>query len=91
VLALVPDAGQPVRGLAGLTLETGTGRRLALDRGAGGLQVRERGADGRERRWTLIGASRGEPGILGEGIRQALLRDATFGPAAEAARRLSAR
>ena len=89
-LALVPDAGQGVRGLAGLSLETGTGRRLALDRGAGGLQVHERGPDGRERRWTQIGASRGEPGILGEGIRQALLRDATFGPAADAARLLSA-
>jgi hypothetical protein len=32
-----------------------------------------------------MGASRGEQGILGEGIRQALLRDPTYGPALEAA------
>ena len=33
----------------------------------------------------VLGASRGEGGILGEGIRQALLRDPTYGPALEAA------
>jgi hypothetical protein len=33
----------------------------------------------------VLGASRGESGILGEGIRQALLRDPTYGPALEAA------
>ncbi len=32
-----------------------------------------------------MGASRGEAGILGEGIRQALLRDHTYEPALEAA------
>jgi glucose-6-phosphate dehydrogenase assembly protein OpcA len=90
-LALVPEPRQPVRGLAGVALETRSGRRLALDRGAGGLRARERDPAGRERHWTLVGASRGEPGILGEGIRQALLRDATFGPAAEAASRLAGR
>jgi hypothetical protein len=30
-----------------------------------------------------MGASRGEAGILGEGIRQALLRDHTYAPALE--------
>ena len=34
-----------------------------------------------------MGASRGEAGILGEGIRQALLRDQTYGPALETAAR----
>ena len=29
----------------------------------------------------MLGASRGEAGILGEGIRQALLRDPTYAPA----------
>ena len=29
-------------------------------------------------RWTILGASRGEGGILGEGIRQALLRDPAY-------------
>ena len=33
----------------------------------------------------MLGASRGEAGILGEGIRQALLRDKTYGPAQAAA------
>ena len=37
---------------------------------------------------TSFSASRGESGILGEGIRQALLRDPTYGPALEAAETL---
>jgi hypothetical protein len=36
----------------------------------------------------VLGASRGEGGILGEGVRQALLRDPTYGPALRAAREL---
>ena len=36
----------------------------------------------------MLGASRGEGGILGEGIRQALLRDPTYGLALDAAREL---
>jgi hypothetical protein len=75
---------QQVRGLEGLTLETASGRRLSLDRGPGGLLARSR--DGRgERTWTIPGASRGEAGILGEGIRQALLRDPSYAPALRAA------
>ena len=41
----------------------------------------ERDVDGSEREWKVLGASRGEGGILGEGVRQALLRDPTYGPA----------
>jgi hypothetical protein len=74
-----------VRGLEGLTLQTSRGRRLRLDRGPGGLRARERNAKGEERAWTILGASRGETGILGEGIRQALLRDPTYRPALRAA------
>ena len=33
------------------------------------------------REWKILGASRGEGGILGEGVRQALLRDPTYDPA----------
>jgi glucose-6-phosphate dehydrogenase assembly protein OpcA len=90
-LTLAPDPLQRVRGLAGVAVETGSGWQLSLDRGRGGLQAAERDPWGRERRWTVLGASRGEPGILGEGIRQALLRDAAFGPAAGAAARLAGR
>ena len=75
---------QHVRGLEGLTLQTAAGRRLSLDRGPGGLHARSRDAHG-ERAWTIPGASRGETGILGEGIRQALLRDPTYAPALKAA------
>jgi glucose-6-phosphate dehydrogenase assembly protein OpcA len=83
VLRLEP-APQDVPGLAGVTVEAG-GNMLALDRGPGGLAARRRDADGRESGWVVLGASRGESGILGEGIRQALLRDKTYAPALEAA------
>ena len=90
-VALNPAPEQEPRGLAGVTVETATGRWLSLERGRGGLQAHYRNARGDDRRWTVLGASRGESGILGEGIRQALLRDPTYGPAASAARRLVAK
>jgi glucose-6-phosphate dehydrogenase assembly protein OpcA len=76
---------QQVRGLEGLTLETASNRRLSLDRGPGGLRASSHDGRGIERTWTILGASRGEQGILGEGIRQALLRDPTYAPALKAA------
>jgi glucose-6-phosphate dehydrogenase assembly protein OpcA len=76
---------QQVRGLEGVAIATSGGRRLTLRRGTGGLRARRRDAEGREREWTILGASRGESGILGEGIRQSLLRDPTYGPALAAA------
>jgi glucose-6-phosphate dehydrogenase assembly protein OpcA len=76
---------QQVRGLQGLTLQTASGRSVSLDRGPGGLHAHARDARGHERRWTIPGASRGEIGVLGEGIRQALLRDPTYVPALTAA------
>jgi glucose-6-phosphate dehydrogenase assembly protein OpcA len=72
---------QDVPGLSGVTIETADGASLSLDRAPGGLSARRRGRDGGERTWTVLGASRGEGGILGEGIRQALLRDPTYQPA----------
>ncbi|HWI21826.1 MAG TPA: glucose-6-phosphate dehydrogenase assembly protein OpcA [Baekduia sp.] len=74
-----------VRGLAGFALKTTTGREFGLARGEGGLRGSYRNRRGDERTWTILGASRGEPGILGEGIRQALLREQTYGPALRAA------
>lgn len=79
-----------VRGLEGLTLTTASGRCLQLDRGPGGLHARSRDPKGRDSEWTIPGASRGEIGVLGEGIRQALLRDPTYVPALQAARALVA-
>jgi len=58
---------------------------IAMARAPGGLCVTESFDDGTERRWQILGASRGEGGILGEGVRQALLRDVTYGPALAAA------
>jgi len=57
---------------------TSSGMQIALDRGPGGLVARRRDRKGREQIWTVLGASRGEGGILGEGIRQALLRDPAY-------------
>lgn len=79
-----------VRGLEGLTLQTASGRSLRLDRGPGGLHARSHDPKGRDSEWTIPGASRGEIGVLGEGIRQALLRDPTYVPALNAARALAA-
>jgi glucose-6-phosphate dehydrogenase assembly protein OpcA len=81
-LTLTPAPDQQVPGLAGVELTSSSGLRIRLDREPGGLRAHRRDAGSeRERTWTLLGASRGEGGILGEGIRQALLRDPTYGAA----------
>jgi glucose-6-phosphate dehydrogenase assembly protein OpcA len=79
----VPELSAP--GLGGITVETADGITLSLDRSQGGLAARRRMPDGSESSWMILGASRGEAGILGEGIRQALLRDPTYGPAVRCA------
>ena len=79
----VPSMSVP--GLAGVTIGTASGLELSLDRGPGGLTLRRRRRNGSEQQWTVMGASRGEAGILGEGVRQALLRDPTYTPALRAA------
>jgi len=89
-IVLAPWPSQRVEGLAGVTLEIGSGRRLSLDRAPGGLLAHYRDDDGEHRAWTLLGASRGETGILGEGIRQALLRDEVYDRAVAAAGTLAA-
>jgi glucose-6-phosphate dehydrogenase assembly protein OpcA len=58
---------------------------ISLARAPGGLHATESYDDGSSRSWQILGASRGEGGILGEGVRQALLRDVTYGPALRAA------
>jgi glucose-6-phosphate dehydrogenase assembly protein OpcA len=80
---------QEAPGLAGITVACQDGFSLSLDRAPGGLCARERSPAGDERVWQVLGASRGEYGILGEGVRQAQLRDPTYAPALEAARELS--
>jgi len=84
-LRLEPDATMRVPGLAGITVDTASGMSLSLDRGPGGLTAKRATRKGEQSQWTVMGASRGEGGILGEGIRQALLRDPTYAPALAAA------
>jgi glucose-6-phosphate dehydrogenase assembly protein OpcA len=82
-------AHQEAPGLAGVTVTCANGISISLQRGAGGLDATERRQDGAERQWKILGASRGEGGILGEGVRQALLRDPTYLPALDAAKELA--
>jgi hypothetical protein len=62
---------------------------MSFQRGPGGLYTRRSMPGGPERQWTILGASRGEGGNLGEGIRQALLRDPTYQPALHAAAQMA--
>jgi hypothetical protein len=80
-LTLEPHPEQEVPGLAGVEIHTSSGLSISLDRGPGGLVARRRDKRGNEQTWSVLGASRGEGGILGEGIRQALLRDPTYAQA----------
>jgi glucose-6-phosphate dehydrogenase assembly protein OpcA len=80
---------QATRGIAGVTVTGDAGFSLSLDRGPGGLLAREQRAGARPQQWRMFGTSRGEGGILGDGVRQALLRDPTYRPALEAARSLT--
>jgi glucose-6-phosphate dehydrogenase assembly protein OpcA len=85
-ISLEPVEDMNAPGLAGVTIETASGAAVSLDRAPGGLVANRRSRDGAERSWTVLGASRGEGGILGEGVRQALLRDPTYVPALRCAR-----
>ena len=87
VRVILEPHGQDSPGLAGVTVAWGNRCALSLDRSIGGLLARQTGGD-HDREWRVLGASRGEAGILGEGVRQALLRDSTYGPALAAAREM---
>jgi glucose-6-phosphate dehydrogenase assembly protein OpcA len=78
VTVRMQEVHQGVPGLEAVEIETADGASFSLARGPGGLTARRVAPDGQERTWTVLGASRGEGGILGEGIRQALLRDPTY-------------
>jgi len=82
---MLESVKQDVPGLGGITIGFRDGSQLSLDRGDGGLTATRRDGAGTARQWKLLGASRGEGGILGEGIRQSLLRDPTYRDALAAA------
>jgi hypothetical protein len=76
-------------GVVGLTVSSGGGFSLSLDEAAGGVRVRERSAGGGEAAWQGLESPPGVSGTLAEAVRQAMLRDPTYRPALDAARRLS--
>jgi glucose-6-phosphate dehydrogenase assembly protein OpcA len=84
-LQLEADPTMSVPGLAGVEIETASGMSISLSRGPGGLTAHRHDHKGHDSTWTVLGASRGEAGILGEGIRQALLRDPAYAAALERA------
>ena len=85
-ITLEPVAQMSAPGLAGVTIESASGASVSLDRAKGGLREVRVSRKGESREFTVMGASRGEGGILGEGVRQSLLRDRTYKPALKAAR-----
>jgi glucose-6-phosphate dehydrogenase assembly protein OpcA len=84
-LMLDNDGTMPVPGLAGLTIETSNGLNLSLDRGVGGLRATRTLPGGKGSDWTILGASRGEDGILAHGVTNAMIPDPLFRPALDAA------
>lgn len=84
-LSFEDDQSMPVPGLAGLTIESSSGMQLSLNRGSGGLRAERTLPGGATHGWTMIGASRGEDGILATGVAHALLPDELFRPALECA------
>ncbi len=87
-ITLEPVEQVSAPGLSGVTIESASGASVSLDRAPGGLREVRRARNGECKEFTVMGASRGEGGILGEGVRQALLRDRTYKPALAAAREL---
>ena len=70
-----------------MTLETSAGTGLSLERAPGGLRARLATHREHAREWTILGASRGEEGILREGVSQALVGDGPYRAALDAAAR----
>lgn len=77
-------------GLGGVTIEAASGESVSLDRAPGGLRSVRRARNGDEQEWTVLGASRGEAGILADGVRHALLRDPIYQPSLQAAYTMAA-
>ena len=86
-IRIAPSRQQDAPGLGGVEIACDGEHPIAVNlaRAPGGLLATESFDDGTTRQWQILGASRGEGGILGEGVRQALLRDVTYGPALAAA------
>lgn len=88
-LVITDDESMPVPGLSGVTIETSTGISISLDRGRGGLTARRSTSSQETSEWSVIGASRGEDGILAHGVTNAMLPDQLFRPALAAASKMA--
>jgi glucose-6-phosphate dehydrogenase assembly protein OpcA len=84
-LRLGVAGGQVPPGLDGITVETASAAMLSLQRHEGGFAATRRAPRGDEREWAMLGAFPGEDRVLGDGIRQALLRDPAYEDALEIA------
>jgi glucose-6-phosphate dehydrogenase assembly protein OpcA len=82
----VAESGQAV---AGVTASDGEGFSLSLDRVRGGVCGRECSSRAGQAVSLTPEATPAEGEILGEGVRQAMLRDPTYGPALDAAQQLA--
>ena len=82
----VAESGQ---GVAGVAASYGEGFSLSLDLVRGGVRVRERSSRAGQAVWMALEATPAEGEILGEAVRQAMLRDLTYGPALDAAQQLA--
>lgn len=74
-----------VRGLQGVSVTDGSGAVLALDRARGGLRSSLSRPGEEARRWTVLGASRGEDGLVAAALRRSLLSDEGYDAALRAA------
>ena len=84
-----------VQGLAGVTLTSRDGAVFSLERHHGGLRASRTDVysavgehTSTERHWTVLGASRGEAGVLGRALRRTLVPDDGYIGALATARRL---
>lgn len=77
-----------VQGLSGTTIVSADGDRFSLDRCTGGLRARHV-AGGRDDQWMVLGASRGEAGVLSAAFRRTLVPDDGYVGALAAARALA--
>ena len=77
-LELSVAGGQVAPGLEQVTIETASAATISLQRHPGGFAATRRAPRGEERDWVVLGAFPDERRVLGDGIRQTLLRDPAY-------------
>ncbi len=82
------EQGPP--GVNAISIETASESEISIEREPGGFRASRRPPEGETHTWTILGAPPEEVRILGEGIRQALIRDPTYESAVAFGRELLA-